>query len=51
MTQVRKSTIPVLLATFWISMPEPARNEMRVMSFWTDYYKKPGLVFPFAPNK
>jgi hypothetical protein len=48
--KILKSTIlPILLATIWISISEFARNEFLVKSFWTEHYKKLGLIFPSEP--
>ena len=48
--KILKSTIlPILLATIWISISEFARNEFLVKSYWTDHYKKLGLIFPSEP--
>jgi hypothetical protein len=46
MTTIKKTVLPVLLATIWISISEFARNEFLVKSYWTGHYKKLGLVFP-----
>ena len=49
MTEFRKSIIPVLLATLWISISEFVRNEYIVKSFWTKHYLDLGLTFPSEP--
>jgi hypothetical protein len=45
----KKTILPVLLATIWISISEFVRNEFIVKSFWTTHYQKLGLVFPSEP--
>jgi hypothetical protein len=45
----RKTILPVLLATIWISISEFVRNEFLVKSFWTKHYQHLGLSFPSEP--
>jgi len=45
----KKTILPILLATTWISISEFARNEFLLKSYWTNHYKKLGLVFPSEP--
>jgi hypothetical protein len=49
MEYLRKTILPVLLATIWISISEFVRNELIVKSFWTSHYQNLGLVFPSEP--
>ena len=49
MKLIKSTILPVLLATIWISISEFARNEFLVKSYWTDHYKKLGLIFPSEP--
>lgn len=49
MEYLKKTVLPVLLATFWISISEFVRNEFIVKTYWTDHYQKLGLVFPSDP--
>jgi len=49
MTTMKKTILPVLLASIWISISEFVRNEYFVKSYWTGHYKKLGLVFPSEP--
>ena len=49
MKTLKTSILPILLATFWISISEFVRNEFLVKSYWTDHYSKLGLVFPSEP--
>jgi len=46
---MKKTVLPVLLATVWISISEFVRNEFIVKSYWTGHYEKLGLVFPAEP--
>lgn len=45
----KKTILPILLATIWISLSEFVRNEFLLKSHWTDHYQKLGLVFPSEP--
>jgi hypothetical protein len=42
----RKTILPILVATIWISLSEFVRNEFLVKSFWVDHYQEMGLTFP-----
>ena len=46
---MKKTVLPILLSTIWISLSEFARNELIFKSYWTDHYEKLGLVFPSEP--
>ena len=46
---MKKTILPILLATIWISISEFVRNEFFVKSYWTGHYEKLGLVFPSQP--
>jgi len=46
---IKKSVLPILLATIWISISEFVRNELLLKSFWVEHYQKLGLVFPSEP--
>jgi hypothetical protein len=48
-TSMKKTVLPILLATVWISVSEFVRNEFIAKSYWTGHYKKLGLVFPAEP--
>jgi hypothetical protein len=43
---LKKTILPILLATIWISISEFARNELLAKSYWTRHYESLGLVFP-----
>jgi len=49
MTLIKKTILPVFLATIWISISEFVRNEFLLKSFWTKHYKDLGLTFPSEP--
>ncbi len=46
---LRKTILPILLATVWISASEFFRNEVLLKSYWTEHYASLGLVFPSEP--
>lgn len=46
MTFIKKTIVPILLATIWISLSEFLRNELFFKNFWLDHYNNLGLVFP-----
>lgn len=45
----RKTILPILVATIWISISEFVRNEILVKSYWTSHYESLGLTFPSEP--
>lgn len=45
----KKTILPILLATFWISLSEFIRNEFLFKSYWVDHYKSLEIVFPSEP--
>ncbi|MEI8087038.1 MAG: hypothetical protein WCG93_12575 [Paludibacter sp.] len=49
MNLLKKTILPILLATAWISISEFVRNEFLLKSYWTNHYKSIGLVFPSEP--
>ena len=49
MKTIKKTILPILLATLWISISEFVRNEFLVKHYWTDHYNSLGLVFPSEP--
>jgi hypothetical protein len=46
---MKKTVLPILIATVWISISEFVRNEFIAKSYWTEHYEKLGLVFPAEP--
>ena len=49
METIKKTILPILLTTIWISVSEFARNEFFLKSYWTEHYENLGLVFPSEP--
>lgn len=43
---LRKTALPIVLATIWISLSEFVRNEFLLKSYWVEHYQGLGLVFP-----
>ena len=46
---MKKTILPILLSTIWISISEFLRNELLFKSYWVDHYNSLGLVFPSEP--
>lgn len=46
---MKKTILPILLSTIWISISEFIRNELLFKSYWVDHYNSLGLVFPSEP--
>jgi hypothetical protein len=49
MNFLRKTILPILAATIWISISEFARNEFILKSYWENHYESMGLIFPSEP--
>jgi hypothetical protein len=49
MKNIKRTFLPILIATIWISISEFVRNEFIAKSFWIEHYEKLGLVFPTKP--
>lgn len=47
---LRKTVLPIFLATIWINVSEFVRNELLLKSYWSEHYAKLGLVFPSEPT-
>jgi hypothetical protein len=45
----RKTFLPVLSATAWISISEFVRNQFLLKSIWIKHYQDLGIVFPSTP--
>jgi hypothetical protein len=43
---MKKTILPIFVATIWISISEFVRNEFMVKTFWTEHYQNLGLAFP-----
>ncbi|MCB0855036.1 MAG: hypothetical protein KDD63_22600 [Bacteroidetes bacterium] len=46
---MKKTLLPIITATIWISVSEFVRNEFLLKSYWTEHYEALGLVFPSEP--
>ena len=46
---MKKSLLPIALATLWIAISEFVRNQVLLRSSWEAHYQHLGLVFPVAP--
>ena len=46
MTTLKKTILPILLATIWISISEVFRNTFLLHSKWVEHYQKMGQTFP-----
>jgi hypothetical protein len=49
MKTIKRTILPILIATIWISLSEFVRNELLLKSYWTDHYENMGLSFPSDP--
>jgi hypothetical protein len=49
MQTIKKTVLPILLATLWISISEFLRNTFIVHQYWTEHYQRLGLTFPEQP--
>lgn len=46
---LKKTILPILLATIWISFSEFFRNEILFNHIWQNHYQELGLEFPSEP--
>jgi len=46
---LKKTVLPILISTIWISISEFVRNEFLLKNYWTEHYEAMGLVFPSEP--
>src|SRR5208283_1296731 len=46
---LKKTIVPVLTSTIWISISEFVRNEVLFKSVWVKHYYELGLTFPSEP--
>lgn len=46
---MKKTILPILLATTWISISEFVRNEFILKTYWQTQYENLGLEFPSEP--
>jgi ABC-type bacteriocin/lantibiotic exporter with double-glycine peptidase domain len=49
MKLIKRTILPVLLATIWISISEFARNEVLLKPLWIKHYQDLGIKFPSEP--
>ncbi|MCB0473175.1 MAG: hypothetical protein KDC56_08965 [Flavobacteriaceae bacterium] len=49
MSHLKKTILPILLASIWISISEFVRNEILLKVFWVAHYQNMGLAFPSEP--
>lgn len=46
---IKKTILPVLAATAWISVSEFVRNEFILKQYWLSHYQHLGFTFPSEP--
>lgn len=46
---MKKTVLPILLATGWISISEFVRNTFLLHNYWTKHYQNLGITFPEQP--
>jgi len=46
---LKKTVCPIVLASLWIALSEFFRNQYLFFSYWSEHYKKYGLIFPSDP--
>jgi hypothetical protein len=46
---MKRTVLPIFLATLWISISEFLRNEILFKSYWTNHYDSLHLKFPSEP--
>lgn len=46
---IKKTVVPILIATIWISISEFVRNTFLLHNYWTEHYQSLGLTFPEQP--
>lgn len=46
---LKKTVLPILFATIWISISEFVRNTFLLHNYWTEHYRTLGLTFPEQP--
>jgi hypothetical protein len=49
MATLRRTVLPILLATIWISISEFVRNTFILHHYWTEHYSTLGMTFPEQP--
>ena len=46
---MKKTVLPIMLATIWISISEFVRNSVLLHNYWTEHYRNFGMIFPEQP--
>ncbi len=46
---IKKTILPILISTIWISISESVRNTFLVHSYWVEHYQNLGMTFPEQP--
>jgi hypothetical protein len=46
---MKKTILPILIATIWISISEFVRNTFLLHEYWTKHYQHNGMTFPELP--
>lgn len=46
---IKKTILPILMATIWISISEFVRNTFLLHHYWTEHFQNLGLTFPEQP--
>lgn len=46
---MKKTILPVLLASAWIGLSEFVRNQFLLAGFWKDHYSSMNITFPSEP--
>jgi hypothetical protein len=46
---IKKTILPILISTIWISISEFVRNTFLVHSYWVEHYQNLGMTFPEQP--
>jgi Na+-translocating ferredoxin:NAD+ oxidoreductase RnfE subunit len=46
---MKRTVLPILIATIWISISEFVRNTFLLNNYWTEHYQKLGIIFPEQP--
>ena len=49
MNVLKKTILPVLISTIWISISEFVRNQFLLKAYWIEHYHSLGLSFPSEP--
>jgi hypothetical protein len=49
MQTIKKTVLPILLTTIWISISEFVRNTFLLHKYWIEHYQNLGLTFPEQP--